>query len=386
MIRALEIYAGPRALARIQAQGGLFADDISVLPGAAGGPKGLILGPLDRYIFGHWLSRSRQAVDLVGASIGAWRLATACSAQDGAAVAKRMQDFEHAYIHQFVPIPAGRRMPSVDAITDNFYKGLNQFFAGETSRILSHPRYSLHIITARGKHILRSAPNKMGRGLVPLGFAGAFASNALRRRSLGLWLERIVFSSPVRSPEPMRAHPALLPFATDDYPTRQVLLTEHNALDAIAASCSIPFMLRPVRNIPGAPKGIYWDGGLTDYHLHLDYAQSAAPRPSLPSEGLVLYPHFQPSIIPGWLDKAFAKRHRASRFLDNMVLLCPSKEWIARLPRGKLPDRSDFSSYGNDLVSRVAAWSAATAAAEQLADEFHDWLLRPDLKRIRPLT
>jgi hypothetical protein len=138
-------------------------------------------------------------------------------------------------------------------------------------------------------------------------------------------------------------------------------------------------MLHPVRNIQGAPKGMYWDGGLTDYHLHLDYADA------LPQEGIVLYPHFQANIVPGWLDKAFAKRHRASRFLDNMLVLCPSAEWIAGLPRGKLPDRTDFSAYGNNLAARVAAWSAATAAAEQLAEEFHEWLLKPDLKRIRPL-
>jgi len=49
-----------------------------VVPAAAGGPKGLVLGPLDRFIFGDWLASSSQPVHLVGASIGAWRMATAC--------------------------------------------------------------------------------------------------------------------------------------------------------------------------------------------------------------------------------------------------------------------------------------------------------------------
>ena len=60
------------------AQNGLQPTDIGVVPGAAGGPKGLILGPLDRFIFGDWLARSNHDVHLVGASIGAWRMATAC--------------------------------------------------------------------------------------------------------------------------------------------------------------------------------------------------------------------------------------------------------------------------------------------------------------------
>ena len=78
--RSLRIYAGPKALTHLR-QNGLAPEDVRVIPAAAGGPKGLILGPLDRFIFGHWLARSRQPVDLVGASIGAWRMATACLEQ-----------------------------------------------------------------------------------------------------------------------------------------------------------------------------------------------------------------------------------------------------------------------------------------------------------------
>ncbi len=75
--RALRLYAGPKARAHIERHG-LRPQDVGVVPGAAGGPKGLVLGPLDRFIFGEWLSQSTQPVHLVGASIGAWRMATAC--------------------------------------------------------------------------------------------------------------------------------------------------------------------------------------------------------------------------------------------------------------------------------------------------------------------
>ena len=76
-LHALQLYAGPAARRHI-AQHGLLPQHVATLPAAAGGPKGLILGPLDRFIFGQWLPQSSQPVDLVGASIGAWRMAAAC--------------------------------------------------------------------------------------------------------------------------------------------------------------------------------------------------------------------------------------------------------------------------------------------------------------------
>ena len=50
----LTIRAGPRALERIRSSG-LNAADIEIIPGAAGGPKGLGIAGLDRAIFGEWL-------------------------------------------------------------------------------------------------------------------------------------------------------------------------------------------------------------------------------------------------------------------------------------------------------------------------------------------
>ena len=153
-----------------------------------------------------------------------------------------------------------------------------------------------------------------------------------------------------------------LPLALHDYRTHRVPLSSMNLQASILASCSIPFWLDAVHDIPGAPRGAYWDGGITDYHLHLDYG-------SLP-DGLVLYPHFQKTVIPGWLDKALKHRHRATAHLDKVVLLSPRPEWIATLPNAKLPDRSDFKAYGDDLTGRVAAWSRAVRESQRLADEF----------------
>ena len=90
-VQALHIYAGPVARKTL-ARNGLQPGAIRTIPAAAGGPKGLLLVALDRFIFGEWLPRSTQPIDLVGASIGGWRIATACLNVAVAAVAR----LEHA--------------------------------------------------------------------------------------------------------------------------------------------------------------------------------------------------------------------------------------------------------------------------------------------------
>ncbi|HVE53523.1 MAG TPA: phospholipase, partial [Ramlibacter sp.] len=225
-----------------------------------------------------------------------------------------------------------------------------------------HPRYRLHVITARGRHIL----GREGRARTPAGYLGAFITNSVHRKSLGAWLERVVFSSPG----------AALPFGTQDFRTRQVALEEANFELALQASCSIPFMLEAVHDIPGAPPGAYWDGGITDYHLHLNYGNP---------DGVVLYPHFQKAVVPGWLDKGLMWRHKPARFLERTVVLAPDPEWVRSLPNGKLPDRNDFVRYGNDAPARMKAWRTAADEARRLADELAEWLARGDAGELLPL-
>jgi hypothetical protein len=233
--------------------------------------------------------------------------------------------------------------------------------------------------------------------MLGLGFAAAFAANAVSRRALGGWLERVVFSDPREA----------LPLLLDDVATRRVALDAANLQPAVLASCSIPYWLRAVRDIPGAPPGVYWDGGLTDYHLHWPYADLntglngahtpgtderqgaglARPEASAARAALVLYPHFQPRLVPGWLDKAHTRRHRPGRGLDNLVLLCPSRAWIASLPGAKLPDREDFKRHVDDDAARMALWQRGLAESQRLADEFAEWLAQgAPVDRVLPLA
>lgn len=421
-MQALCIYAGPLARRHIE-KNGLQPRDVGTIPAAAGGPKGLILGPLDEYVFGQWLTQSRQEIHLVGASIGAWRMATACLGGAPQAMAYASNSTEvsnvadvtafrrlaHDYIHQHYELQPGQTRPTAHYISERFGQGLQRFYAGRVAEVLNHPRFRLHIITSRGRHILRTEHALRSR----LGYLGAFLTNTVHRKSMGAWLERVVFST----------QKAALPFTTSDYRTRQVALTHANFTDALQASCSIPFLLNSVRNIAGAPPGAYWDGGITDYHLHLNYVNThnsianyvsrtwekgifdpqisadvpveAAPAPTAPSAPtasteppaapLVFYPHFQKAVVPGWLDKGLKWRHKSTGALDNMVLLAPHPDWVKKLPNGKLPDRQDFTHYSSDLAGRVKAWTAAASASRQLADEFAAWLHQPDMGRVMPL-
>jgi hypothetical protein len=366
-MKALRLYAGPAARKHLE-QHGLQPAHVGTVPGAAGGPKGLILGALDRFLFGQWLAASSHEVHLVGASIGAWRMATACLNDPAAAFSRLEQD----YINQHYELKPGQKRPSPKFVSDQFGANLQAFYGGRLQEVLQHPRYRLHIVTARGRHILR---REHGLG-TPLGYLGAFMSNTVHRRAMGAWLERVVFSSPLGSNAC-----AAMPFASNDYPTRQVALSEANFNAALQASCSIPFVLQAVHNIAGAPHGAYWDGGITDYHLHLNYEG----KPVSTHAGLVLYPHFQKAVVPGWLDKSLKWRHKATHFLDHMLLLAPDPQWVKTLPNGKLPDRKDFAHYGPDFAGRAKAWNDAVRASSQLADEFQQWLARPDLGQVMPL-
>ena len=330
-MHALRLYAGPLARQHLE-QHGLRPQDVGAIPAAAGGPKGLILGPLDRLLFGQWLPLSTQPIDLIGASIGAWRMAAACL--DDTVVALRR--LETDYIGQQFEWREEQKQPSAEEVSRQFRQNLASFFGGREAQVLGHSRYRLHVVASRGHGMLA----RDGRWRTPLGYAAAFALNAVSRRSLATLIDRVVFSGG------QGAALAALPFETGDLPTHQVRLDSRNFMDALQASCSIPFVLSPVHDIAGAPRGAYWDGGITDYHMHLRYRLSA-------TSPLVLYPHFQRAVVPGWLDKSWKRRHLSSPALDAMLVIAPDPQWVCSLPNGKLPDRTDFTRYGRDLAARV---------------------------------
>jgi hypothetical protein len=251
---------------------------------------------------------------------------------------------------------------------------LDQLIDPLADSLFSQTRYSLHLLTVRGIGAL-SHPTR-GHAW---GYAKALLGNIVSRQHLGRSLERVAFH-----------HGSALHFlpaseavfdSFDGLSTRNLTLNIANLKPVLAASGAIPLVISPIQAIAGAPSGPYWDGGISDYHIHWPWSCLG---------GITLYPHFAPYIVPGWLDK-FLKYRRAHRldtsdWLDNTVLLCPSDAFIRSLPNRKIPDRSDFKHFGLDWQAREIAWKTAISAAEQLADEFAAFAISPAAFTIESLN
>jgi hypothetical protein len=287
--------------------------------------------------------------------------------------------------------------PGAALITHKVREMLAALFDGHEDEILANRDYRLHILAVRGRGLLtRDAGIRR-----TLGFGAAAFANLAGRRHLRHFLDRTLFHDAREMPPFLdfpEAHPvpsgatkgqAPLPIRADLLPaggaaairfdafhTHAVSLDRHNLREALVASAAIPMVIHAVPDIPGAPAGVYWDGGLIDYHLHLPYSRC---------DGLVLYPHFTDRIVPGWLDKALPWRRARGEWLDNVVLVSPSREYVSKLPHGKLPDRNDFKRFETDFDGRLAYWRKAIAESARLGEEFLAFVDRPDPGRVLPL-
>ena len=359
-MKSLVIRAGPGAARHVR-EHGLRPADVGIVPGAAGGPKGLGLACLDEWLFADWLPRGfanrEQPIDLIGASIGAWRFAAICRGHVGAAFSpdetrRALRIFANAYCEQYYP-------KKVDAAYITAYARdlIDKLFVGHERDVLTHPHYRLHVLAVRGKGILA----REQRGRTHAGYALAALANAAGRRHLRHFLDRTWFSA-AAEPDAMPFAPPFAPHF-DAFHTEYARLTPDNLADALIASGSIPLVLNGVRDIAGARRGTYWDGGIVDYHLHLPYAQRG---------GIVLYPHFTDRIVPGWLDKMLPWRKARGPWLDNVLLVSPSRAYLERLPLKKLPDRKDFTRFVNDYEGRLRYWRFAMAESARLAEELAD--------------
>ena len=414
---AISVKLGARARAQIE-RGGLRPADITCIPAAAGGPKGLALIPLDRWLFGDWFARAQHAPTLIGASIGAWRMAAAAQSNPAAALDELTRTYIEDQVYSAHP-------PPTEVAKLIRLLARSPFVGGPGAGGLWSPRaeVSLRVVTARAAGALHHNASR-------LAFAKASVANFIARPRLAKHLRRVVFTAgPVSTVDAMLAgadpglgsdtysdtysdtlsatHSAIhsgterntgSTAGFDAFGAEQVALTAANAEEALLGSGSIPLICDPVKVADTAthmPPGWYWDGGLIDYHLYYPYHQL---------DGLVLYPHFIDSLIPGWLDKfvPWRKQGTASRsgsggnsggsgnsggnaWLSNMILISPSREFLRTLPNGKLPDRNDFYRYGLDHARRITDWKRAVAECGRFAEQAAAWLQAPDLSIARNL-
>ena len=332
----IDIHAGKTAAKIINEQG--FKPELfTSFLGASGGPKWFTLFGLDKYIFGEFFKNRTQPLNLIGSSAGAFR--SACFAQNDpvAAIERLGKSYSQTRYTSNKPTPAEITLKARALLDDVF---------GEhgVTEILNNPIFKAHFIVAKSNGFIASE-NKL---IQLLGLSKSYMLNRVNRKLLGSQYERFIFGAPNSN----------LPI-TDSYnfKTQNIPLSQTNLKDALLASGSIPLVMQGVKNIAGSPQGMYRDGGIIDYHFDL----------KINNPGLILYPHFNSEPKAGWFDKSL-KRKVAPQNYDNVVMISPSKKFVAGLPYGKIPDRSDFTKL--DADTRIKYWNTVFSETEKLAEDF----------------
>ena len=174
----LTIYAGQEARNRLRREG-WQADLFSLMVGASGGPKWFVLRYLDELVFTGFLAGGSKPMELIGSSIGSWR--HLCLVQDDPL--KALDVLARRYCEQSY----STRRPNAMEVSAVCTQMLNEICAvndGDIktglSRIIDHPRYHSHVVTARGGNFTGSPHSPV---LLPsLGLAAL--ANGLHRRAL----------------------------------------------------------------------------------------------------------------------------------------------------------------------------------------------------------
>ena len=335
----LNYRAGPSILPLIRDEG-LRPERIRVLVGPAGGPKWFVSVGFDRAIIKSRFLEKSGRVLLAGASAGAWRCLTmACSDPLDAHERLRIAYSRNVFTAEDTPATiSAALMRNVDAFLQPH----------DIPGLLEHPVYQLAVHTARG----RGPAGSENRRTQAAGLITAALANAVSSRGVELFFERVVFFSGPDTPE----------FLLDSFRGRAAKLTAENLRSAALATGSLPYFIAGVRNIPGAPPGIYRDGGIIDYQLNQDYAPG--------TDGITLFFHYQERIVPGWFDKPLSWRAPTKRQLTNVLQVFPGADFVKLLPDGRLPDRNDFAAFVNNPSERISRWDEVSRLSDILGEQF----------------
>jgi hypothetical protein len=342
---ALRIRAGKQARAHLLSHG-LRPKDIQVVTAAAGGPKGLILFPLDNYLFSDFLNDDTERL-LVGSSIGAWRMAAATQTD----CTKAFERLANAYVSAEI-LPTNFHPRDLTRLCEE----LIQVLIKSEASFFQHqrPERKLLVVAAKARGPLAQKDSKTA-------FLRAALVNARSRAALGKYFERVVFHSANLTPSSLTS---LVP--NDQFGLSCVSLDAGNLVAALMATGTIPTAALPVQNPLKAPPGYYWDGGMVDYHF---------AWPTQAQTGLTLLPHFSPSVTAGWLDKHLPWRKHGIQgeptLFDRLVVLYPCPEYVKKhMPLGRIPDRQDVQRFKAHPPERLSHWRKCLSQSEAFAHAF----------------
>jgi hypothetical protein len=354
----IDIYAGSNALKKIKTHG--FKQDLFTnFLGASGGPKWFALLGLDKYLFGEFFKGRTTELNLVGSSAGAFRAACFAQKDPVAAITRLANKYARSTYSEKV---------DRHEISNSAFAMIDELF-GENGieEIIQNPIFKAHFIVAKSKG-LTQFENKFLQGT---GLLTSIVRNKIGRKLLRSQYERYVFrsaSSNLTIEDPYQ------------FKTEYVDLTKQNIVDSLLASGSIPYVMHGIKDIHGAPKGMYRDGGIIDYHFDVSLKEKDNNANEDVTTGLTLYPHFNSEPKAGWFDKS-SSRQVSNENYKNTVLLVPSQKFIDSLPYGKIPDRTDFTNIPTDV--RIKYWLKVLSETERVSDELREFVEQQDLSKIK---
>jgi len=336
----LRIKAGKKAYEIIK-DGGFNFDAVSAYFGAAVGPRWLVASGFDQTLLTRNLLGRTRAAHLIGSSAGAWRFAAWLQPQAVESYRK--------FLNAYVSVGFTRKDTPV-TILEKFTDIMNAYIEDDALPFaLANKRYRLSVITSRSRGPVASEKHLLQKSAL----AFCYLLNFFSRNNLYYFADRIVFYNGSKPP----------PFCLQpQFRGGYVRINETNFKYAVMASGAIPLVVAGVKNIFGAPRGVYRDGGLIDYHLSHQFAAR--------ENELVLFFHHQERIIPGWLDKKIKRRIPDDETLNNVVMVFPSQSFIDKLPGEKVPDRDDFLTFMDNNKQRIQNWNKAVELSAPLGEDF----------------
>ena len=336
----IRVKAGKKAYALIKDRGFHF-DLVTTYYAPAAGPRWLVASGFDLALLQNGVLGQSQPVSLIGASAGAWRFAAWVQPEPEKSYRTLMEKYiTTTYTRNDTSATV---LKSLNAIIDAYLEDDALPFA------MASKNYRLTVLTVRSKNLIASEV----RLLQALGLGCAFLLNAINQENIYRFFERVVFYQGAKPP-----HFCLV----NGFRGRFIALKEVNFKYAVMASGAIPLVVSGVRDIYGAPKGVYRDGGMIDYHLNQNYA--------VQDQDVTLFFLHQERVIPGWMDKRLKNRQPPQDVLDNVLMVYLSDEFIQQLPGGKVHDRGDFKTFIDDPQTRIRNWQQAVVQSAPLGEQF----------------
>lgn len=336
---------------------GLVPERVKVFAAPAGGPKWFVSVGFDRALIrSHFLERDRRRVVLAGSSAGAWRCLT---------LASRNPLEAHERLRIAYSRNAFTRKDTPESISCALRNNVEQFITDEDiGAILGHPTFTVAVHVVRAKGPAASEQRAVQGGAV----LTAALCNMAYAGGITIFYERFVFFSGDQEPA----------FLNSGFNGRSVRLSRENMRSVALATGSLPYIIRGVHNIAGAPEGTYRDGGLVDYQLNQDYQPG--------EDGVTLFFHYQKRIVPGWFDKRMPWRKAPKGSLDHVLQVFPGDEFLKLLPDGRLPDREDFRLYVDAPGERIRRWDLVAEKSDILGEEFLNAVESGAIRRlVKPL-